>query len=143
MNVFPDDIDDDDEDLQDLSKVSFQRTIAEHSYPGRPMDQHTATVGDLLQLFFFFFLLQEMQRTVSAVAFNFLCSVFLQELKVVLLGSSLNWFSIEWRNQGFTFSETHDLRYGIVQKKVVSTVLLKNSGMSIFIHVIELHCHGL
>uniref|UniRef100_A0A3B4AEX9 Ubiquitin carboxyl-terminal hydrolase MINDY n=1 Tax=Periophthalmus magnuspinnatus TaxID=409849 RepID=A0A3B4AEX9_9GOBI len=39
------------------------------------------------------------------------------ELKVVLLGSSLNCFSVEWRNQGFTFSETHDLRYGIVQKK--------------------------
>ncbi|XP_029989038.1 probable ubiquitin carboxyl-terminal hydrolase MINDY-4 isoform X2 [Sphaeramia orbicularis] len=39
------------------------------------------------------------------------------ELKAVLLGSSLNCFSVEWRNQGFTFSETHDLRYGIVQKK--------------------------
>lgn len=39
------------------------------------------------------------------------------ELKVVLLGSSLNCFSVEWRNQGFTFSEAHDLRYGIVQKK--------------------------
>nr|XP_020452401.1 probable ubiquitin carboxyl-terminal hydrolase FAM188B isoform X2 [Monopterus albus] len=39
------------------------------------------------------------------------------ELKAVLLGSSLNCFSAEWRNQGFTFSETHDLRYGIVQKK--------------------------
>ncbi|XP_022605230.1 probable ubiquitin carboxyl-terminal hydrolase MINDY-4 isoform X1 [Seriola dumerili] len=76
-----DDIDDD-EEMQDLSKVSFQRTIAEHSYAGCPMDQHTA-----------------------------------MELKMVLLGSSLNCFSIEWRNQGFTFSETHDLRYGIVQKK--------------------------
>ncbi|GAA6214105.1 protein FAM188B isoform X1 [Lates japonicus] len=39
------------------------------------------------------------------------------ELKAVLLGSSLNCFSVEWRNQGFAFSETHDLRYGIVQKK--------------------------
>ncbi|XP_023125938.2 probable ubiquitin carboxyl-terminal hydrolase MINDY-4 isoform X1 [Amphiprion ocellaris] len=39
------------------------------------------------------------------------------ELKAVLLGSSLNYFSAEWRNQGFTFSEIHDLRYGIVQKK--------------------------
>lgn len=39
------------------------------------------------------------------------------ELKDVLFGSSLNCFSVEWRNQGFTFSETHDLRYGIVQKK--------------------------
>ncbi|XP_071343994.1 probable ubiquitin carboxyl-terminal hydrolase MINDY-4 isoform X2 [Trachinotus anak] len=76
-----DDIDDE-EDLQDLSKVSFQRTSIEHSYAGHPMDQHAA-----------------------------------MELKVVLLGSSLNCFNIEWRNQGFTFSETHDLRYGIVQKK--------------------------
>lgn len=93
-----------------------------------------------------FFFLQEMQRTVSAVAFNFLCflfCVFLQELKVVLLGSSLNWFSIEWRNQGFTFSETHDLRYGIVQKKVFFTVLFKNSSMTIFIHLTELQCHAL
>ncbi|KAG8003707.1 putative ubiquitin carboxyl-terminal hydrolase MINDY-4 [Nibea albiflora] len=76
-----DDVDDDDE-LQELSKVSFQKTITEHSFAGRPMDQNTA-----------------------------------MELKAVLLGSSLNCFSVEWRNQGFTFSETHDLRYGIVQKK--------------------------
>uniref|UniRef100_A0A672JSR2 Ubiquitin carboxyl-terminal hydrolase MINDY n=1 Tax=Salarias fasciatus TaxID=181472 RepID=A0A672JSR2_SALFA len=40
-----------------------------------------------------------------------------QELKAVLLGSGLNCFSAEWRNQGFAFSETFDLRYGIVQKK--------------------------
>ncbi|CAN9500396.1 unnamed protein product [Ophioblennius macclurei] len=39
------------------------------------------------------------------------------ELKTVLLGSSLGCFSAEWRNQGFTFSERFDLRYGIVQKK--------------------------
>ncbi|XP_051930355.1 probable ubiquitin carboxyl-terminal hydrolase MINDY-4 [Hippocampus zosterae] len=39
------------------------------------------------------------------------------ELKSVLLGSSLKCFTAEWRNQGFTFSETHDLRYGMVQKK--------------------------
>lgn len=48
----------------------------------------------------------------------FIVCILLQELKVVLLGSSLNCFSVEWRNQGFTFSEAHDLRYGIVQKKV-------------------------
>ncbi|XP_028301347.1 probable ubiquitin carboxyl-terminal hydrolase MINDY-4 isoform X2 [Gouania willdenowi] len=56
------------------------------------------------------------------------------ELKVVLLGSGLNNFNIEWRSQGFTFSETHDLRYGIVQKKggpcgvlaSVQACLLKN-----------------
>ncbi|XP_026161420.1 probable ubiquitin carboxyl-terminal hydrolase MINDY-4 isoform X2 [Mastacembelus armatus] len=76
-----DDVDDDD-DLRDLSKVSFERTVAEPSCRGRPMDQHRAA-----------------------------------ELKTLLLGSSLNCFSVEWRNQGFTFSETHDLRYGIVQKK--------------------------
>uniref|UniRef100_A0A8C6TTK0 Ubiquitin carboxyl-terminal hydrolase MINDY n=1 Tax=Neogobius melanostomus TaxID=47308 RepID=A0A8C6TTK0_9GOBI len=39
------------------------------------------------------------------------------ELKLALLGSSLNCFSVEWKNQGFIFSETHDLGYGIVQKK--------------------------
>lgn len=39
------------------------------------------------------------------------------ELKVVLLGSSLNYFSVEWKNQGFLFSETHEVGYGIVQKK--------------------------
>ncbi|XP_020780302.2 probable ubiquitin carboxyl-terminal hydrolase MINDY-4 [Boleophthalmus pectinirostris] len=39
------------------------------------------------------------------------------ELKDVLIGSSFNCFNVEWRNQGFTFSETDDLRYGIVQKK--------------------------
>ncbi|XP_061594317.1 probable ubiquitin carboxyl-terminal hydrolase MINDY-4 [Cololabis saira] len=75
-----DDIDDD--DLQEFSKVSIQRTVAECHYARRPMDQHTA-----------------------------------MELKTVLLGSSLNCFSAEWRNQGFTFSDADDLRYGIVQRK--------------------------
>ena len=46
---------------------------------------------------------------------------FLQELKAVLLGSSLNYFSVEWRNQGFAFSD--DLRYGIVQRKVILFML--------------------
>lgn len=45
MNQFPDDICDDDI-LQELSQVSLQRTVADHSYDGRPMDQHTAMVGD-------------------------------------------------------------------------------------------------
>ncbi|KAM9358356.1 putative ubiquitin carboxyl-terminal hydrolase MINDY-4 [Symphorus nematophorus] len=76
-----DDIDDED-DVQELFKVSLQRSITDHNYAGHPMDQHTAV-----------------------------------ELKAVLLGSGLNCFSVEWRNQGFTFSETHDLRYGIVQRK--------------------------
>lgn len=67
MNVFPDDIDDDDDDLRDLSNVSFQRTIAEHSYAGHPMDERTATVCDLRQCFL------EMLGTVSAVAFDLLC----------------------------------------------------------------------
>uniref|UniRef100_A0A8D3DDR7 Ubiquitin carboxyl-terminal hydrolase MINDY n=1 Tax=Scophthalmus maximus TaxID=52904 RepID=A0A8D3DDR7_SCOMX len=65
--------------------------------------------------------LETLGTVVSAVAFNFpecfSVSVFPQELKAVLLGSSLSCFSVEWRNQGFSFSETHDLRYGIVQKK--------------------------
>ncbi|MEQ2219724.1 hypothetical protein XENOCAPTIV_022584, partial [Xenoophorus captivus] len=39
------------------------------------------------------------------------------ELKTVLLGSSLSCFSTEWENQGFTFSDACDLRYGIVQRK--------------------------
>ncbi|KAM9384082.1 putative ubiquitin carboxyl-terminal hydrolase MINDY-4 [Pholidichthys leucotaenia] len=39
------------------------------------------------------------------------------ELKTVLFGSNQSCFSVEWRNQGFAFSETHDLRYGIVQRK--------------------------
>ncbi|CAB1444712.1 unnamed protein product [Pleuronectes platessa] len=75
-------LDDIDDELQDLSRASFQRTIRERSCAGRPMDPHTAV-----------------------------------ELKALLLGSNVSCFSAEWRNQGFTFSETHDLRYGIVQKK--------------------------
>ncbi|MED6269423.1 hypothetical protein CHARACLAT_032993, partial [Characodon lateralis] len=39
------------------------------------------------------------------------------ELKTVLLGSSLSCFNTEWKNQGFTFSDACDLRYGIVQRK--------------------------
>lgn len=62
-----------------------------------------------------------MPGTVSVVALIF-CLIYvivlLQELREVLFGSSRTCFSFEWRNQGFTFSETHDLRYGIVQKKV-------------------------
>ncbi|XP_008290268.1 protein FAM188B [Stegastes partitus] len=77
-----DDIDDDDDEFRQLSKVSVQRAAAEHSHAGRPMDERVAA-----------------------------------ELKAVLLGSSLSYFNAEWRSQGFTFSETHDLRYGIVQKK--------------------------
>ncbi|KAK0155215.1 putative ubiquitin carboxyl-terminal hydrolase MINDY-4 [Merluccius polli] len=71
-----------DEELQELSKVSLQPSIPQHSYRSCPMDIHTAT-----------------------------------ELKEVLLGSGSRCFSAEWRNQGFSFSETPDLRYGIVQKK--------------------------
>ncbi|XP_014901225.1 protein FAM188B isoform X2 [Poecilia latipinna] len=39
------------------------------------------------------------------------------ELKTILLGSGLSCFSTEWKNQGFTFSDTPDLGYGIVQRK--------------------------
>lgn len=52
------------------------------------------------------------------------------ELKTLLLGSSRNCFNIEWRNQGFTFSDTHDLRYGIVQRKVI---LIKPDAEIVFI----------
>ena len=47
INPFTDDIDDD--DLQQSSKVSPQRTVMTRQYAGCPMDQHTATVGYLLQ----------------------------------------------------------------------------------------------
>lgn len=40
---FPDDVSDD--DLQELSQASLQRSAADPSYDGRPMDQHTALVG--------------------------------------------------------------------------------------------------
>uniref|UniRef100_A0A668AT57 Ubiquitin carboxyl-terminal hydrolase MINDY n=1 Tax=Myripristis murdjan TaxID=586833 RepID=A0A668AT57_9TELE len=75
-----DDIDDDDDELRELSAVSIQASIPKHSYAGRAMDQHTATA-----------------------------------LKELLLGSSSRFFSNEWRNQGFTFSD--DLKYGIMQNK--------------------------
>jgi len=53
---------------------------------------------------------------------------YLSELLIeIAIGSSLNCFSVEWRNQGFTFSETHDFRYGIVQKKVA--ILLKFNNL--------------
>lgn len=42
---FSDDISDD--DLQELSRASLQRSAAEPSYDGRPMDQSLALVGDL------------------------------------------------------------------------------------------------
>uniref|UniRef100_A0A3P9JNB9 Ubiquitin carboxyl-terminal hydrolase MINDY n=1 Tax=Oryzias latipes TaxID=8090 RepID=A0A3P9JNB9_ORYLA len=72
----------DDEDLQEISQVSVQRSVSECLPKSRPIDQSIA-----------------------------------MDLKAVLLGSSLNCFSAEWRNQGLTFSDTHDLRYGIVQRK--------------------------
>ncbi|XP_047231672.1 probable ubiquitin carboxyl-terminal hydrolase MINDY-4 isoform X2 [Girardinichthys multiradiatus] len=60
-----------------------------------------------------------LQRVVSK--FNFAgCPMdrhTVMELKTVLLGSSLSCFSTEWKNQGFTFSDACDLRYGIVQRK--------------------------
>uniref|UniRef100_A0A3Q2YD23 Ubiquitin carboxyl-terminal hydrolase MINDY n=1 Tax=Hippocampus comes TaxID=109280 RepID=A0A3Q2YD23_HIPCM len=58
----------------------------------------------------------DFQIKVGAILFSD-CFCSTQELKSVLLGSSLKCFTVEWRNQGFTFSETHDLRYGMVQKK--------------------------
>ncbi|NXG40937.1 MINY4 hydrolase, partial [Psilopogon haemacephalus] len=40
-----------------------------------------------------------------------------KELKNLLFGSSLSCFSEEWKIQSFTFSNTPQLKYGIVQKK--------------------------
>lgn len=51
-NIFTDDIDDDEEDLQ---VVSVQRNVPEFHYSGRAMDQHTATVStysDMLETVF-------------------------------------------------------------------------------------------
>lgn len=50
VNDFPDDIDDDDQ--QDLHKVSFLRTVADQRCAGCPIDQYTAVVGDVQQHFF-------------------------------------------------------------------------------------------
>lgn len=41
----PDDLDDD-EELLKLSKMSVQSRVPQHSYSCRPMDIHTATVGN-------------------------------------------------------------------------------------------------
>lgn len=59
--------------------------------------------------------------TYTAFSLNFAFPLFItpQELKAVLLGSGLKSFPLEWKSQAFTFSEMHDLRYGIVQKKVL------------------------
>uniref|UniRef100_A0A8B9HUU3 Ubiquitin carboxyl-terminal hydrolase MINDY n=1 Tax=Astyanax mexicanus TaxID=7994 RepID=A0A8B9HUU3_ASTMX len=38
-------------------------------------------------------------------------------LKEIIFGSPVMCFSEEWKRQSFTFSNTHGLRYGIVQKK--------------------------
>lgn len=43
----------------------------------------------------------------------------LQELKNLLFGSSLCCFSEEWKIQSFTFTNIPQLKYGIVQKKVL------------------------
>lgn len=80
------------------------------------MDQHTAIVGDLCPC-----CLRCGDSVCLSLLLSFLIPVFviLQDLKAVLLGSSSKCFAVEWRNQGFAFSETRDLRYGIMQKKVI------------------------
>nr|XP_056713115.1 probable ubiquitin carboxyl-terminal hydrolase MINDY-4 [Euleptes europaea] len=40
-----------------------------------------------------------------------------RDLKILLFGSSLGCFSEEWKIQSFLFSESPELKYGIVQKK--------------------------
>lgn len=69
----------------------------------------------------------------TASSLNFASPLFItpQELKAVFLGSGLKCFPLEWRSQAFTFSEMHDLRYGIVQKKVVLTTRLRMNTSSL------------
>uniref|UniRef100_A0A3B5B5R6 Ubiquitin carboxyl-terminal hydrolase MINDY n=1 Tax=Stegastes partitus TaxID=144197 RepID=A0A3B5B5R6_9TELE len=93
----------------DYILMHYSEAAAEHSHAGRPMDERVAAVGDLRRRF--------CRQLPRSTLISLPVSVCLQELKAVLLGSSLSYFNAEWRSQGFTFSETHDLRYGIVQKK--------------------------
>ncbi|XP_059922548.1 probable ubiquitin carboxyl-terminal hydrolase MINDY-4 [Gadus macrocephalus] len=82
-----------DEDFQDVSRVSLsQMDLSQVSLqPGSlPQHSHKSSRMDV--------------QTATA-------------LKELLLGSGSRCFSPEWRNQGFGFSETPDLRYGIVQRK--------------------------
>lgn len=121
----------------DFQMMLMMTTIYKNSpkWPFRKPSQSTALLvvqwtNTLPWLVVYASISLEKPGTVSVVAFDFpfvFCFVFFfQELKAVLLGSSLNCFSVEWRNQGFTFSETHDLRYGIVQKKVAILLKFKN-----------------
>ncbi|XP_030228066.1 probable ubiquitin carboxyl-terminal hydrolase MINDY-4 isoform X2 [Gadus morhua] len=82
-----------DEDFQEVSRVSLsQMDLSQVSLrPGSlPQHSHKSSRMDV--------------QTATA-------------LKEVLLGSGSRCFSPEWRNQGFGFSESPDLRYGIVQRK--------------------------
>ncbi|XP_061635742.1 probable ubiquitin carboxyl-terminal hydrolase MINDY-4 isoform X2 [Phyllopteryx taeniolatus] len=100
-------LDDIDDELPEISKMSFENTAtAGSSHTARPMDQHTARPMD-----------QHTARPMDQHTVRPMDQHTASELKLVLLGSSLKCFTAEWRNQGFTFSETHDLRYGMVQKK--------------------------
>lgn len=78
----------------------------------------------------------------TACSLNFAFPLFTapQELKAVLLGSGLKCFPLEWRSQAFTFSEMHDLRYGIVQKKVVLTTQLRINTSSLWSGFQRLSC---
>uniref|UniRef100_A0ACB8FWK5 Uncharacterized protein n=1 Tax=Sphaerodactylus townsendi TaxID=933632 RepID=A0ACB8FWK5_9SAUR len=42
-----------------------------------------------------------------------------RDLKILLFGSSLGCFSEEWKIQSFVFSDVPELKYGIVQRKVM------------------------
>lgn len=81
MEMNLDDIDDD-EELEELSRVTFLSRLPQHSHDSYPLDQDTA-IG----------------------------------LKEVMLGSSTRCFNMEWKSQNFTFSDSSDVRYGIIQKK--------------------------
>lgn len=114
----------------------MQRTAADPSYDGRPMDQSTALVGDLHLCY------QWRRCLIQLSVLTLLFSLFIapQELKAVLLGSGLKCFPLEWRSQAFTFSEMHDLRYGIVQKKVVLTTQLRINPSSLWSGFQTLSC---
>lgn len=73
------------------------------------MDQRTATVSTLT-----FFKHNLLHQPKSDMA-----SLLIQALKEILFGSPMACFTEEWKQQNFTFSDIPDLKYGIMQKKVL------------------------
>ena len=56
--------------------------------------------------------------------YRFFIVFFVQDLKTIVFGSSVSSFNSEWRNQGFTFCHLTHLKYGIVQHKVRTGILV-------------------